>query len=360
MIRFAIVTTLVPRRKGTGPPRPPHSFRMMALETEKMGMVPILVHPDDFHADHIKGWIGRQIGKADEKWVRKTMPLPDVVYDNVFVHLVNRGKTIRLRRICRRRRIPLFNPYVPNKWIVHRILQRIPETASCLPVTRHARDPQDVFDLLNRFQTVYVKPAGGYGGQGVTRIAKMENGLYHVEIDRLHGTRVCFKKSMAEPQLRRWLRHRLRSRHIVQQALRLMQVDGGQLDFRVVVQRTADGEWMVIGIVPKIAAVGGVVTNLVAGGRKTSLDWLTEWASRHGKTIPLHRLETAVLRIAGVWSKRLPTLAILGFDMGVDVNGKVWMIELNTKPARSLLTPAMQQKSYRAFAEFAHYLATRR
>jgi hypothetical protein len=362
VIHFAIVTALAPRRgAGTRSWRPPYSFRMIAREAERCGLTPVLVHPDDFHGGkkRMTGWVGRGVGSLRERWTRQTLPLPHVVYENVFVHLAVKGRARDVRRACRRHGIPLFNPVIGGKLSVNRILAQQAETRPYIPATRFVRQMDDIFHFLQRFGTVYVKPNGGYGGRGVTRVTQLADGTYRIQVNRLHGKRVHVNRRFTERELRRWIRRALGDRLIVQQGLRLIQKDGGQVDFRVVVHRDQQGQWKLIGIIPKIAPPGGAVTNLVAGGRKTTLAFLQNWAQRNGKPLPVNALTKAALEIARFWSKRYPTLGIIGFDMGIDVNGRVWMIEMNPKPARTLLDPEMRRKSYRAIAEFAAFLATK-
>ncbi|GIM45635.1 hypothetical protein DNHGIG_11840 [Collibacillus ludicampi] len=362
VIRFAIVTTIMPRRDArTHKWRPPHAFRMMAREAAKLGMTPILAHPDHFQWEkkRVTGWVGKAVGTPQEQWTRQTLPLPHVVYENVFVHLAVQGRANTIRRKCRLLGIPLFNPIVGGKLSVNRVLAKHAETRKYIPATRYVRQMDDIFAYLNRFATVYVKPNGGYGGRGVTRVTKQQDGTYRVKVDRLQGKRVHVNRRMSQQELRHWIRRTLGDRLIVQQGLPLIQVNGGQVDFRVVVQRGEQGHWKLIGIIPKIASRGGAVTNIVAGGRKATLSWIRERGRKNGKQIPLASLEQAAIEIARLWSKRQPTLGIVGFDMGIDVNGKVWMIEMNPKPARSLLSAGMRRKSYRAIAGFAHFLATK-
>ncbi|UOF88793.1 YheC/YheD family protein [Fodinisporobacter ferrooxydans] len=361
VVRFAIVTTVMPKKQGAnGVRRPSYGFRMMVSEAQRLGVQAYLVHPDqfDWKAKRMTGWTGSDIGTDKEKWFKQTVPLPDVVYDNVFVHLVVQGKTAKVRKMCKTFHIPLFNPICPGKFSVNHIMINT-DAKQYIPKTKILRQGNDAIEMLHRFKTVYVKPSGGYGGQGVTRIEKLSTEGYRVKMDRNGGKVIDFHKMMSEKELLAWLNKKKYIPHVVQQGISLIQVDGGNVDFRVVVQRGKQGKWELIGIVPKIAKKGGVVTNLVAGGRKSTLHWLIDWSNRHGQPLSVHLLEHAAVEIANVWSKRLPTLGILGFDMGLDTHGNVWMIEMNPKPARSLLTSEMRKKSFRAVAEFAQYLGSK-
>ena len=181
---------------------------------------------------------------------------------------------------------------------------------------------------IDRWEEAYLKPTGGYGGVGVTRIQRKGPNRYRVSVDRLHDGRKL-RAELGRSDLGKWVRRRVKAKYFLQRGLALLTLDGRKVDFRVVVQRGLAGKWEVVGIVPKVAAADGVVTNLVAGGERQSLRHSTLLAEREGKQIPVDDLRAAALTIAGVIGRRFPGTGLVGFDMGVDQNGKVWLIEFN-------------------------------
>lgn len=360
VIRFAILTSIIPRRvNGTRFHRPPNTLRSIAEEAHKLGMATILLQPNSLsQGGNVTGWVGKKIGSEQENWVLTKLPLPDVAYDNLYVHLVMQGCANKFRKYCKIHRIPFFNPILPNKYVANKISSQIPAISEYIPKTERVFTPANVFQLLHSYPVVYLKPTGGYGGRGVTRITKEKEDQYLVQRDRADDQPSQMNRYMNRPELQRWISQRIAKRvHIVQQGLDLIQVNGGQVDFRVMVQRGKNGKWELIGIVPKISAPGRVVTNLIAGGSKTTLKWIMDWCEKQGEKLPIVEMEKAALQIANYWSGRFPTLGVLGFDMGIDKQGRVWLIEINPKPARSLLYKHMLPKVNLTIAEFAYYLA---
>jgi hypothetical protein len=229
-----------------------------------------------------------------------------------------------------------------------------------VPKTERMDDVERAISRIERWGCAYVKPIGGYGGKGVTRIEVIGSGRYRVSVDRTQvGENAKERLEYGPSELRELLLRKTRVPHLIQQGLNLITIDGRKVDFRVVVQRDGQGIWHVVGIIPKMAPQDGVVTNIIAGGQKLTWRSCVQLARREGRSLSREPLEKCALAIAKYLTRKAPHAGIIGFDLGIDVNDKVYMIEMNPKPARSLLTPAMRKLSAKYSAEFAMYLANR-
>lgn len=361
---IGVATTVKPRTGLSGAGSTPF-FRRMALHARGQGVRLALFDPEDvhFHTHSVNGFILVKSADGTDLWERRVLALPDAIYENVFVHLVMKGAARSLRDGATERGIPLFNPLVPGKATLTQWVSIHPELGMRTPVTERVRQTETILRMLERYGTVYVKPSGGYGGRGVLRVRRAGGG-YRVDSDRFRE-RGSLRTTLSPSDFERFIgRVALARSHVVQQRIPLLELDGGQVDFRVVVQRGRSGDWTVVGIVPKVAAKDGVVTNLVAGGRRMSL---AEIGRRFDGRVPLaadlavsaKNLERAALREAQFLTRRYPTLGIVGYDLGLDRDGNIWFIELNPKPARRLLFPDMQQRAGDLAVDFACYLAER-
>ncbi|GMA59900.1 YheC/YheD family protein [Alicyclobacillus fastidiosus] len=361
---IGVATTALPKGRSIGEKRitrPSMQYIRLAENAFARGVTLYLFHPHqvDWGKGKVRAWMPENRARPRGNWVVKMERLPDVVYENVYVHLAMQGYTGELRREVSKRKIPLYNPVLPGKWRMVELL-RAHDMSDFTPQTEHLRSANQAIDRLNQWNVVYVKPIGGYGGMDVTRVERLGAGRYRVGMDRTKAQTAHMRMTMTEPELRKWIGPRLRKPHIIQRGLRLISVSGRKVDFRVVLNRDRAGEWQLIGIVPKMAARDGVVTNIIAGGERTDVEKLGAIAERQGKRIPLAELESKAKQIAGVLSKRYPTMGLVGFDMAVEEDLKVSMIEMNPKPARSLLSKVMLERLATHTVGFAMYLAKRR
>jgi len=355
---LGVATTVVPcDRQGATVSR---FFERLARLARERGDEMIIFHPEhiDFAERRVTGY--RLADGVPDHFVRAQARLPDAIYENVYVHLVVRGMTKHLRQGARAHGIPYFNPVIHGKWTMHRFVQAHPDCGMLVPETHPVHSGRTVHEMLTRYPAVYVKPVGGYGGLGVMRIRKLGTD-YQLDADRF-GRQGHLHKLLSTAQMNAFV-HRVtrRSAHIVQQQIPLIHLSGARkVDFRVVVQRDGRGEWQVVGVVPKVTAENGVVTNLVAGGSRGSWADIVRAQGADGARLSREPMETAACRLAQMLSRRYPTLGLLGYDVGLDDKNRTWLIEVNPKPARSLLTSEMRNRSARLAVDFTHYLATQR
>ncbi|UJF35821.1 YheC/YheD family protein [Paenibacillus hexagrammi] len=124
-----------------------------------------------------------------------------------------------------------------------------------------------------------------------------------------------------------------RQSYYIQQTIPLATYKGRPFDLRVSVQRDDSGDWQVTGIVGKVAASGSHVTNVAKGGRVRTCEVLFK---ENGFDVErtVSAVERASLEIVRYISRRVPHLADVGLDMGVDQSGMVKFIEMNGRDQR--------------------------
>ncbi|OPG15203.1 YheC/YheD family protein [Ferroacidibacillus organovorans] len=335
----------------------PSFFFELADHAKRMDHRVVLLDPRAY-GDAKRGFTGLldEGSKNDSHFVRKSGLQLDAIYENVFVHLVMKGMARPLRRDAEHLHIPLFNPLVPGKSVMNGWVQKLSDGVIRAPKTIAVHDVEQITTFFERNQTAYLKPIGGYGGRNVFRVLRTPRG-FTMQCDR-YLEQGKIRRELTSSEFRAFTRQLLLRRpHLIQEEIPLVHVDQGRMDFRVVVQRDVNGAWRRIGIVPKVANRGGVVTNLVAGGHRLSLGEAKIAYEKNFGVFPEDKLEQAACTLSEMVAGKLPTFGIAGYDLGLDADGRVWFIEMNPKPARSLLTREMRKVSARYTAEFAVFLA---
>jgi len=354
---LGIATTAVPR-DGRRRWRPGVHYRQIARAARRHGLRVCLFDPGrQAEWSRLSAFVPMDSNRPDGDWELVSLRFPDVIYENVYVHLAVKGYSAPLRAEARRRGVPLFNPMLPGKWQMIRFLRRV-HLDHLAPETEVLTSADALWRALERWRIVYVKPSGGYGGVNVHRLELLADGRVRARADRRGGRVRTWERVMERRHLDAFVRS-LRGRYLVQRGLRLLRVGGRKVDFRVVLHRDHQGEWQLIGIVPKLAAPDGVVTNIIAGGERWTLEQLESTAKREGKDVPVDDLVRAAKSIAEALSHRYRTIGLVGFDMAVEEDGSVRMIEMNPKPARSLLDRPMLERLAACQAGFARWLIRR-
>lgn len=221
-----------------------------------------------------------------------------------------------------------------GKYLLWRFFANHKAIRPYLPDTRRFTR-QAFINMLNQYGMVYVKPSGGSMGRGVIKVWKS-------------GQRVFIKKTVQAvktfPSVDAAASHLTTLTkgyaYIVQRGIHLATIDGRPLDIRVMMQRSEPGgSWLYSGMLAKVAGPRSVVTNValsrgyvleVEDALKRSLGW--------GKG-RINKMVDEMKRLSFTAAKHFDSYQRyreLGFDMAVDSNGKLWLIEENTGPSHPL------------------------
>lgn len=285
------------------------------------GMEPIFFHPRlvNFATGTIRGYVWQ-----NDRLVAKRAPIPPVMHNRV---LSGRAEVRNgIKRLSKHGK--LFNGIVVrNKEAVHRMLWKNPKLQSYLPYTVSFTRSAFV-EMLNRYRVTYVKPVVGSVGIGVARIER--------DAERYHMITSKFRKTMTRSELiaetMRWVGGR---RFIIQQAIDLAKYQGQTFDLRVSVQKGSSRQWDVSGMVCKVANSRNKLSNLSRGGHAAPIDevFATLFADEQAIQVK-EKIRTAAIAIAKQYERHFSSLADLGMDMGVDLQGNPYLIEVNVRDQR--------------------------
>ena len=300
------------------------------------------IHSYVFGAHHINwedGTIeGYTYGKAG--WKKGLFPFPNVVYDrlpNRRIENHNALKTIK-KRLTEEYSIPWYNPGFFNKWSIHQLLIHDSDAAQYLPETIHTPTISQMEEMLSKFQNIYLKPANGSLGLGVYQLmySREENMYYsryrdNNEINRLR------KYSSLESFLKASFRDRHLSSYLAQQGIKLTRIEGKPIDFRLHTNKDENGTWQVTALAAKVAGKGSVTTHLNNGGVVKSLEEIYDDPQERIKAF--HDLTEAAITLSKSIDRHIKGfIGEIGFDLGIDTEGKIWMFEANSKPGRSIFS----------------------
>ncbi len=281
-------------------------------------------------------------------WVRRVVPLPDVVYNRLPSRRAETGSYITsLREKFVRRRIPIFNWSFFNKSDVYSLLDNDPEALAHLPESINNPTSEKIKELLEKHHFLYYKPTGGSLGMGIYRLT------YHAK----RGYFVRYRKGASNVLLRftsfSSLIRMLKARHgarlsgyVVQQGIRLIEIDHCPIDFRFHMHKNGENKWVVAGIGAKKAGRGSVTTHVKNGGQlMTPEQALSRTFGDRSSEVLQNAKDVAVKLSEAIERNYTHTLGELGLDIGIDKDGEIWMFEANAKPGRSIFKhPALKEQ----------------
>lgn len=287
-------------------------------------------------------------------WSRRVVALPDVVYNRLPSRSVEKSahmQSIKERFI--RRGTPVFNWSFFDKWDVYELLQDDEEAQPHVPESYINPSPEQIKQLLQKHQFIYLKPTAGSLGKGIYRLTYNKQRGYFARF-RGHGrnTLLRFKKFSGLMKLLKRSKGRLNN-YVVQQGVRLIEVEGCPIDFRFHMNKNAQNEWVVGGIGAKKAGKGSVTTHVRTGGQVMSPEVALAkvYGGEKAESVLADAKRTAIKLSKAIERNYKYRVGELGFDLGIDKEGRIWMFEANAKPGRSIFKhPALKAEGKRTLA----------
>lgn len=286
------------------------------------------------------------IPRSEGGWVRKVIPLPDVVYNRLPSRSAEKLASMNaFKQRFVRRGIPLFNWSFFDKWDVYRLLEGT-EAYKHVPESHINPTSGQIREMLDRHKFLYLKPTAGSLGIGIYRLTYNPKRGYYARF-RQGGRNVLLRFSKFEGLMAHLNRRSSRlNNYVVQQGIRLIEIDQCPIDFRFHMTKNSNNEWVVAAIGAKKAGKGSVTTHVRTGGQlMTPEQVMRQIFGARADAVLSGAKETAIRLAQDIERNYRHTLGELGFDIGIDQNERIWMFEANSKPGRSIFKhPALKEQ----------------
>lgn len=332
----------------------------MTEACEKYGAQVFFFTQDDISIDltAVNGWIF-----MDNQWVHKRFPIPGMIYNRLTSRVIeNSAKVQHFMKIAKTTyHTQIFNEKYLSKHEVFQALKQEQHLLPALPESRLLHHAQVLKNMLTRYSTVFIKPVRGSLGRGITRIRHHGSEGYVCDQTSANGLRRNTYPTLTK--LAQALSRKVKTKsYQIQQGIDIVTVGGRPVDFRAIVQRGATGTWGITSIVARIASNQTFVSNLARGGTLSTVSAALEKSN----VLPQHRLAIQsklrkyAVEIAKGIEQQIPHhFAELGIDLAADVRGRVWLIEVNSKPSKednSPLEPGKIRPSVKQIIQYALFL----
>ena len=275
-------------------------------------------------------------------WVKKWLPLPDVVYDR-GVGFYSREKL--LVEHFRDQFSPVGNitrinarDCLDKYWLFERLKRNI-NVRQYLPDTIRYKSINDLIEMSKKYKTLYLKSFYGNRGNEVMAVVTLAENSFECSFFSLgkpKQTRVNDVEALSE-QIGNFFKDK---KFIVQQGIELIQHEGSNTDMRILVQKDKNGRWASVYIVAIKGRRGSLIT---AGDDKGArfydfidlLPLALDISIRKARSLEKQMIDAAIC-IAGAIENEYGPFGEIGMDMALDKNQKIWFIEANSKPDREL------------------------
>lgn len=298
-------------------------------------------------------------------WVHKWLPRPDIVYDRSFTH--DRKQQLRKQRLLSR--LSAEHPFIyltrglAGKWAVYQALRNCPEAAVHLPETVLYEGPSQLAEWLRAHEgEAFLKPRNGTHGKRTLYVKLLSQGE-EIRIMGRSGRNTVFRRRFP---LRKagleWIDRFAGTRpFLIQPYLQLNSAAGEPFDVRALMQKNEKGAWSLTGMAVRAGQKDTLTSNLHGGGTAhRALPFLIREFGEDGGKAADNTIRKLSLLIPQYLETHFGRLAELGLDFGVDRQGNVWLLEVNSKPGRSSFfrigDPESAKKSFENPISYARYL----
>ncbi|WP_342565339.1 YheC/YheD family protein [Paenibacillus sp. FSL R7-0345] len=338
------------RRQGHPPIAEPEFCSQLSAAAPLFDLKVLVFHPEDVAADgeSITGYAWKE-----GRWQQTVAPAPDILYNRCLYSSRQEKKAAAAALAALSRAVP-WSRGLPDKWRVYEILRRSP-AAPLLPETRLYTGPAALGSMLaEREYGVFLKPRAGSHGKSTLHarlLSAREGG--GMSIRGRSGANEPFRRhfSTVDEGLR-WIdRFTGTRRCIIQPYLHLTGSQGRPFDVRVLMQKNGRGAWTLTGMAVRLGGHGSFTSNLHGGGTAAAaLPFLLAEYGPAGAEL-LDELAAAAAVLPPLLEKSCGRLGELGLDFGLDPGGRIYLLEANSKPGRSVFRLTGDSQAARLAAE---------
>jgi len=321
-------------------------FRRLLREAERMNVEGYVFTPED--VDDGKRRIYAHVYEEGRGWRRRWMPFPDVVFDRCRYQNTPRFRKLREFR-AKYGDLLYMNRPLRNKWAIHQLLHKDKDIRPNLPNTVMYQGTSDLAGFVRKHGIAFVKPINGTGGRGVVRIESAGKGTYAVRGRDKRRQILPASRLSLEGVGRLLTRLGLTESCLMQQGIELTLPNGRVHDYRLLVQKTGEGRWDVTGCAGRVGAARSVTSNLHGGGKAVAVDRLLKHTFPNASKAGAVKAEMYALglRVVDRLESHFRDMCELALDLAVDRDGRVWLLEINPKPAREVFRRIGEDDVYR-------------
>lgn len=305
---------------------------------------------------------GLRYSVHENRWKKSTFSFPDAIYDRATFPEKEKEIGHEVRRILKQDYKILFlnTKHYFNKWETHKILSKSLELKEYLPDTEIYNHPFILEKFLKKYKTIYVKDSGGRLGRNIFKVEKADEGGYIVSIQK--NGKVYHGKLDIKGLQERIINGELAEKTvIIQQGINLARFNGRPFDIRILVQKNGRGKWMVVDKSIRVAGNrNSVVTNISAGGEVRKFTEIVPILFPNNADDIEKQVNTISINVCKCLEERYGRLGELGIDAALDAYGKVWLLEVNGKPAKTCVhnsnNPELIHTAYSNIVKYFKYI----
>lgn len=308
-----------------------------------------------FSPKHIN-WMSREVRGYEyypnlKQWIMRKTPLPAVIYDRCFYLSPAHYKSYLpfIRKLRQDPQTELLGVPLQGKWQLTQLIGRSRQLSPFLPHTERYGKPQDALAFIQKYNAVVAKPIGGTHGRGIIAIIRKAENERYVVVGRTNQNKPLSYTFANLQRTLSWL-HRFigETRYILQPYLQLRTPNHLPFDIRVLMQKDERQTWQMTGMAVRTGNPYSLTSNLHGGGKAEKIAPFLAQLAFDKQTLKriTQNIRTICDQLPLLIEREHGRLCELGIDIGIDLNARVWLLEVNSKPGRQVFRQAGERNIY--------------
>lgn len=265
------------------------------------------------------------------------LPLPAVIYDQILSRRYEKSAPVTATRAFLKESSFVFNDGYFDKWQVYEWLATDPNLRRHLPHTALLTTAHVLRKFTQSYSSLFVKPIHGSLGLGIVKLTR-SGATWHAMLRTKDGNAEEQTYNAPADIFTAYRKRWLGAPHVVQEGLSLVEQNERPIDIRVIVQKAHDAAWHTTKTYVRMAGLGEFISNLTTGGEAFPLSFLQQIDKKWNMPQIKKEIRKLAQNIPLVMEQQSNLLlGELGIDLGLDTAGRMYIIEVNSKPWK---TPA--------------------
>lgn len=193
--------------------------------------------------------------------------------------------------------------------------------------TKKLYTSDDIFDFLQKYQVIVMKPLFGQKGKGVYILSQLKNDIFKIGY-RTH------EEEYTRNELVNFFQTELNDKnYILQKYIASRSKQGDPFDCRMHVQKNRINEWELVTSYIRIGIGQKVMSNVnQGGGVSDTISFLKSNFGEKWKDVYDKLIEISITLPSKIEDLKQVNLMTLGFDIAIDKLGDVYLFESNGTP----------------------------
>jgi len=284
-------------------------------------------------------------------WKESLEKLPNFIYDRCHYKSLNHFQKYHknILKIRSHPFIKFLSKPLNGKLKTTEILKLNNKLQNFLIPTLEYKNTAEVLNFLKKNNNkIILKPNNLSHGRGIIYVENSKDNTFILNIRTKENLKASLTFNNKESFFKWLLSFIKNTKYIMQPYLELHTRNNKEpFDVRVLLQKTSKENWQLTGKAIRLGQKDSITSNLHGGGKALNFEnFLKENFTAQEINTIAEKINTLITNVPKHLEQNHGQLCELGIDIGIDTKANVFLLEINSKPGRSIFLELDDYKTY--------------